>query len=175
MTIAVTCLCGRSFTTRDDLQGRRVTCPVCGQAIHVPVRAELANFDPLMSAIPPTLTPAVAAGQSPGGLRLIVIGAAAGIGITLVVGALAIQIWSLSSRPSARPAAPDADGALQPTTVFTSGPPARPRALPPVIAPAIGDARDEPAAASPLPPVNTWSVHADPPARSIDWPADMKL
>src|SRR5438876_11489579 len=107
MTIAVTCLCGRSFAARDDLQGKRVTCPVCGKIIEVPVRAELANFDPLMSTISPArmLAPAVPAGQSSGGLRLIVIGAAAGIGITLVVGTLTIGIWSLRSRQPAQPAA----------------------------------------------------------------------
>lgn len=36
MSIAVTCTCGRSYTLKDDLAGRDLTCPSCGAVVRVP-------------------------------------------------------------------------------------------------------------------------------------------
>lgn len=46
MPITVACACGQRFAANDSLAGRRVGCPVCGQAISIPAPAPAA-FDPL--------------------------------------------------------------------------------------------------------------------------------
>jgi hypothetical protein len=46
MPITVACSCGQRFAANDSLAGRRVACPVCGQAITIPAQAPAA-FDPL--------------------------------------------------------------------------------------------------------------------------------
>src|SRR5262245_50200583 len=47
MPIAITCQCGGSFRVKDELAGRQVKCPKCGQAINVGGQAAAAPSGPL--------------------------------------------------------------------------------------------------------------------------------
>jgi len=47
MPIPVTCQCGKRFAAKDELAGRRLKCPACGEAISVPAPHAPALDDPL--------------------------------------------------------------------------------------------------------------------------------
>ncbi len=173
MSIAVSCVCGRSFAAQDELQGQRVKCPACGQPIHVPVRAQLADFNP-RTPLPlgPTLAPAASAASTSDGLNLILLGGLGGVAVTLVLGVTFFAIWRLNSPPAApvSQTAGDSSSAIEPPVAFTSAPATR--SLP---ASGPGRAPSAPPAVPPPPPANAWNVKPDPPQQPIEWPADMKL
>jgi hypothetical protein len=73
VSIEVTCECGKQYRVRDDLAGRRVSCPACKTEIHVPLPPALAQIrldqdddpDSVPSAPPVPKVPAVTAVSNP--------------------------------------------------------------------------------------------------------------
>src|SRR2546428_11367635 len=49
MPIPVSCQCGQSFRAKDDLAGKRVKCPKCGQVLQIPGAAPSASAPGMLS------------------------------------------------------------------------------------------------------------------------------
>ena len=72
MPIVVVCPCGKSVTAKDELAGRRVKCPGCGQPLLVPAAngapgPAMAGATPAMGAMPGMAAPGFGA-PAPGGM-----------------------------------------------------------------------------------------------------------
>lgn len=99
MPISATCSCGKQIRTRDELAGKRIKCPVCGQSVLLPSstngqRPALMDGDPLNSG---TTSPAATFPPSVAGSKVVV---SAGdhprterrFGIRVVIGAAVLVI-----------------------------------------------------------------------------------
>jgi WD40 repeat protein len=160
MPISVSCKCGKSFTAKDESQGQRAKCPVCGHILEIPVRAELAAFDRLGSPLPATRTLAPPASAARSSSPYLAIGAAAVIAATALLGLLLAGIWTFSSRRAVQQTAPPGNQSVAGQPTNTSSPAASSTTAPP---------------APPAPPSTAWQSVADPPAQPITWPADMEI
>lgn len=63
MSIVVTCQCGKKLAAPPSLAGRRVKCPVCGQAVQVPQAGKPASAAPAAKATGDKIVVACACGQ----------------------------------------------------------------------------------------------------------------
>ena len=52
MPLSVTCSCGKRFRVRDELAGKKVKCPECGESISVPRGAD--DEEELAGLLPPS-------------------------------------------------------------------------------------------------------------------------
>ena len=53
MSLAVDCICGKTFRARDDLAGKRVKCPGCGEIVAIPDSAPAASRANDRAPVPP--------------------------------------------------------------------------------------------------------------------------
>ncbi len=83
MSIDVVCVCGRTYTFRDEFAGRQATCPDCGARVTVPGGA-------FAEAAPEVAAP----GRAPPAHRDKVAFAVAILGLAALVVALIVVFWT---------------------------------------------------------------------------------
>ena len=110
MKIKAACACGKTFLARAELAGRRVKCPVCGQALTIPdlqpaaedpfagILDEIGPLDASSESTNGVLTPARMRRSASGG-KWIVLGVA-GVGVAglVLVGAIVVALAGRSVR-----------------------------------------------------------------------------
>jgi hypothetical protein len=133
MTIPVTCECGKKLRAKQELAGRRVKCPACGEVLVVPDPASgvdsppegpldlnsLAAAETSRSSLPRAPLPQVAR-QADKSNTPIIIGASAAVGGLVVVLLLVLILWPSGDGDEQTIGGQDAAGNGPPGGVATS-------------------------------------------------------